>query len=104
MVPCQGTDNGSESRTERMDRTAYYKERQVRHIAMTAKYKDVPCMDCGQRFPPYVMDFDHVGEKRGNIAKMATSPRKAVLAEIAKCEVVCSNCHRIRTYNRRQNN
>jgi 5-methylcytosine-specific restriction endonuclease McrA len=64
--------------------------------------KSAPCMDCGRKFPPYVMDFDHVvGTKRGTIASWYVSiSEKALLEEIAKCEVVCANCHRIRTYGR----
>jgi hypothetical protein len=46
------------------------------------------------------MDFDHVrGEKTVNLARLRNS-RSAwakLVAEIEKCEVVCSNCHRIRT-------
>jgi len=67
--------------------------------------KDVPCADCGGRFPAICMDFDHVrGAKVGNISGMI---RKAfswelILVEIEKCEVVCSNCHRIRTAKRGQ--
>lgn len=26
--------------------------------------KDVPCKDCGVRYPPYVMDFDHMGKSK----------------------------------------
>ena len=66
--------------------------------------KAVPCADCRGMFPPYVLDFDHVrGRKVGNIArlKMQTT-RSVLLAEIAKCDVVCANCHRIRTYERWQ--
>lgn len=66
--------------------------------------KSVPCMDCGITYPPHVMDFDHVrGEKLFEIG-LALSRNKAmpkILLEIEKCDVVCSNCHRIRTYNRR---
>ncbi len=63
-----------------------------------------PCADCGASYPPYVMDFDHVrGVKVGNIALLKTYASTAVLlAEIAKCDVVCSNCHRIRTHKRRR--
>lgn len=62
--------------------------------------KDRPCMDCGNRFPSCCMDFDHVrGKKTMNIGHDAWSRGlKAVLAEIEKCDVVCSNCHRIRTF------
>ena len=50
------------------------------------------------------MDFDHVtGEKLDNICgmRMRTVEREKILAEIAKCEVVCANCHRARTHARR---
>jgi hypothetical protein len=62
--------------------------------------KNVPCLDCGERFPYYVMDFDHQRDKSFTIAKaVATNGRlEHILAEIEKCEVVCSNCHRIRTH------
>lgn len=60
-----------------------------------------PCMDCGTQYPPYVMDWDHVrGKKRNVISKMAGSSKEDLFAEIAKCDLVCSNCHRIRTFNR----
>lgn len=63
--------------------------------------KQSPCLDCGERFPSVCMDFDHVrGEKRIGIAKMVvqTFSVENLLEEIAKCELVCSNCHRIRTH------
>jgi hypothetical protein len=63
--------------------------------------KSRPCADCGQVYPPYVMDFDHVrGKKRFNIGlfRAGHTRPKEVLAEIAKCDVVCANCHRERTY------
>lgn len=62
-----------------------------------------PCLDCGISYPWYVMDFDHVtGKKSGNISKMvATSVAKEkLLEEISKCELVCANCHRERTFTR----
>lgn len=71
--------------------------------AIAAKEKDVPCADCGVRYPSYVMDFDHVrGNKVGNVAHIVShGSEKKLLEEIAKCEVICSNCHRERTYARR---
>lgn len=63
--------------------------------------KSVPCTDCGVRYPSWVMDFDHVrGVKLFNVAEGRRSRSSAILAEVAKCEVVCANCHRERTYQR----
>lgn len=65
--------------------------------------KNAPCTDCTNSFPPECMDFDHVrGEKLFNIGHMAarTPPLQVILDEIAKCELVCANCHRIRTRKR----
>lgn len=63
-----------------------------------------PCMDCGENFPYYVMDFDHVrGKKHANVMELiSTLSKKKIDEEIAKCELVCSNCHRIRTHNRKE--
>ena len=66
--------------------------------------REVPCHDCGQEFPYYVMEFDHTrGEKMFNVpalmASSVNSPR--VQTELAKCDVVCANCHKIRTHTRR---
>ena len=63
--------------------------------------KSVPCADCGGTFDPVCMDFDHLPghEKFTNISEMRRR-RMAwdrIKTEIAKCEVVCSNCHRLRT-------
>lgn len=65
--------------------------------------KDRPCADCGNRFPPECMDFDHIrGEKRAGIAQIAHYKGAVLEAELAKCELVCANCHRIRTVARRR--
>ena len=62
--------------------------------------KDVPCRDCGLRFPPWVMTFDHHrGDKLFNVSSGSVSI-EAMLVEAAKCDVVCSCCHAVRTYNR----
>lgn len=60
------------------------------------------CKDCCND-NPILLDFDHVrGEKFAEVTVMAKYgySKKAILEEIAKCEIVCANCHRIRTYNR----
>lgn len=62
-----------------------------------------PCMDCKVYYPYYVMDFDHVrGQKHANVMELIPLlSKKKIDEEIAKCEVVCSNCHRIRTHMRK---
>jgi hypothetical protein len=62
------------------------------------------CADCGYRAAAEAMDFDHVkGIKRLTLSTMAIRVvnMKAILEELEKCEVVCANCHRIRTKARR---
>ena len=65
------------------------------------RLKDKPCTDCGIKYPFWIMEFDHVrGEKRASLSKMSSYGTKAIMEEIAKCELVCSNCHADREYRR----
>lgn len=67
-------------------------------------YKEsFPCVDCGEYFLGVAMDFDHIGDdKICNVASMVQrNGRLKIWDEIAKCELVCSNCHRVRTASRR---
>ena len=68
------------------------------------KAKEVPCSDCGIQYGYWIMQFDHVrGMKLFNIGPMAYKfGLKKVLEEIAKCEIVCANCHADRTYRRQK--
>lgn len=86
---------------------ALQNERVKRNRNGIRKAKRVPRADCGKRYPHYVMDFDHrPGEKKSfNLAIAAGQTRlswEKIAAEIAKCDVVCANCHRIRTHRRRK--
>lgn len=68
-----------------------------------AALKDKPCNDCGGKFDPVCMQWDHLPQysKSANVSNLAKTGRKsAVLAEIKKCELVCANCHALRTKNR----
>jgi hypothetical protein len=81
---------------------AYFQQRGEAHRVLTDSLKDCPCLDCGRTFPPYVMEFDHVrGTKRFALGKMANHSQTAIEAELAKCELVCCVCHRIRSDERR---
>jgi hypothetical protein len=76
-----------------------------RQAGIVDRLRDVPCSDCGRRFPPCSMDFDHrdPSEKRSTVPGMVGRAGDArILAEAAKCDIVCANCHRVRTVERRE--
>ncbi len=63
------------------------------------------CVDCGAMYPHWMLDFDHRPghEKVGSPTQlMRTNSYEKAMAEVRKCDVVCANCHRIRTYIRNQ--
>lgn len=68
--------------------------------ALVESARNVPCMDCGGTFPSVCMDFDHrePSEKLFPLAAYRSKGYDAIRAELAKCDVVCANCHRIRTH------
>ncbi len=63
-----------------------------------------PCADCGRYFPAVCMDFDHLdaGEKESCVGTLVNRAHsiKRIAAEVAKCEIVCACCHRLRTQER----
>ena len=60
------------------------------------------CADCKENYPYWIMEFDHLSNKEFTISQF----RKHMISldkikeEIEKCEVVCGNCHKNRTFNR----
>lgn len=65
------------------------------------------CMDCRGKFPPVAMDFDHREDeaKSRTISRMVfrdTSNFEKIKEEMTKCDLVCANCHRVRTHDRIQ--
>jgi hypothetical protein len=66
------------------------------------------CSDCGisgEKYPR-ILDFHHTrGRKKFEIAGHAkhTLSLKKIKMEIKKCDIVCANCHRIRTIYKRAN-
>ena len=75
-----------------------------RNAAFVQEIKSkTPCMDCGKKYPYYVMQFDHIYEKNGAVANLvrASVSIARLEQEIAGCEVVCANCHAERTYSRK---
>lgn len=85
----------------------YYRDRNKRRRADNLVFiqaaKKQPCTDCGIQYAPHIMDFDHLSDKDFSIASVYYNKSiKLLEKEIAKCEVVCANCHRDRTYKRRK--
>lgn len=103
-APCDPCRQASlaRGRTDPSYLTARHKsQRTNRSIIHEAKSQ--PCADCGHAFPFYVMQFDHRPgtDKKFNVGQCGpTRGQHALRAEIEKCDVVCANCHAIRTHER----
>lgn len=94
----------NKNRKEKPERRSPGDKKKVQEMLAKIKEKS-GCSDCGQKYPSYILDFDHVyGKKVANIGQMLNYfSVEDILKEVAKCEIVCSNCHRERTYQRKNN-
>lgn len=80
-----------------------FSERWIKRKIWAIKYKGGKCLDCDISYPesPYVVfDFHHLDpiEKDMDWNKMKLRNIKSIKKELDKCELLCSNCHRIRHY------
>jgi 5-methylcytosine-specific restriction endonuclease McrA len=95
-LPKRGTPDyerikGTRSRLARRHRNRMYLYNYLR---------EHPCGLCGEA-DPVVLDFDHLRDKRREVTILAIlSGRANLVAEIAKCRVLCANCHRRQTAER----
>lgn len=100
-------NKASRRRWYKRNREAVMLERKVRRRALHCEVAWIKaqgfCLDCGKSLPPVAMDFDHVNDdKRESVAGLCGGlNRTGVFREVAKCELVCANCHRVRTHKRR---
>lgn len=89
---------------EVIGRRAAAKRHAGRRRARLAEIKlAMGCVDCGYAAHPAALEFDHLpgADKIDEVGRLARSAAwDVVLAEIAKCELVCANCHRVRTAER----
>jgi hypothetical protein len=85
--PCRGASSGAN------------KKRHEEFKVWLAEIKDQPCADCGIKYPTVCMDLDHrdPSTKLFIVGSSAMRSRASLVAEAAKCDVVCANCHRLRT-------
>lgn len=84
--------------------TASHRVRWRYHEEILDQLRSVPCADCGARFAQCSMDFDH-RDPSAKVMRVTLMVGRAgirrILAEAAKCDIVCANCHRLRTFERR---
>jgi len=83
---------------------AQQRHRDKNHNLMWQLLTRSECMDC-KISDPRVLEFDHRPEEEKNfdIARSvsgSTRSWKLIEKEIQKCDIVCANCHRIRTMER----
>ena len=76
----------------------------VRRDKVNALKLERGCADCGYNAHPAALEFDHLPEyeKEFTIGPSIRLSWEKLEAEIAKCEVVCANCHAVRTAERRK--
>jgi hypothetical protein len=95
-------------RKRRYEKDGRWRDEGPKAVAMKSwmeALKSAPCLDCNTSFPTCCMDYDHrdATDKAHNIGSMFAHhySRELIEIEIAKCDLVCSNCHRVRTRDRR---
>lgn len=108
----KGTEEGRIKARE--DSKRHYRRNKSAYIARNSekkgqlrdflhKYKEFHgCKDCGGKFAFYILDLDHRDphKKKFQPSKLAERGSwEKMLEELAKCDVVCANCHRVRTHN-----
>jgi hypothetical protein len=108
---CKGCDIAAVRKWQASHRERYLRSQHEYASPLRAELIDFkeshPCVDCGLCYPYVCMSFDHTGQdKVSDVGKMAKGNghlrgRARLLAEIAKCDLVCSNCHALRTHERR---
>lgn len=84
----------------------YMRERYRKNTLVIRQLKlDRGCKDCGYNTNHAALEFDHLNGRdsdRDTVAQLMGKSINRIMEEIAKCDVVCANCHRIRTFNRLQ--
>jgi hypothetical protein len=94
-----GREHYQANRQHYIDSEARRKRARAEHRTrwLVQFFRDNPCTDCGET-DPVVLEFDHLRDKKFEVGNQFASRNwKEILDEIAKCEVVCANCHRRRT-------
>lgn len=82
----------------------YTKTHQSKKYRLMEIIKNKPCADCQGWYEPCQMDFDHKPgyKKVRNVSQLIRHSIRNLFNEIKKCDLVCANCHRLRTQKRNQ--
>lgn len=89
---------------QKMKKSSRVRKREyiLRNQTFINEYKNKrTCVDCGISYHSSVMEFDHItNDKSFNISEGVRNglSLKRLEQEIAKCELVCANCHRLRHF------
>jgi len=88
--------DGLDSRCKKCDNTRVDNRDRARYRGM----KSGPCVDCHNTYQPCQMSFDHRDgtDKKFDISQMKSYSAEAFRIEIEKCDLVCLNCHALRTW------
>lgn len=81
-------------------RAAVTKNRLARKEWLNQIKLESGCVDCGYDSNAVALQFDHLDNKEFMISTNRNLSKARLLEEISKCEVVCANCHAIRTTRR----
>jgi hypothetical protein len=104
---CKACRKAYDSQYHRTTAPIRIAQKRQRHEEMIAWYRSLkagrPCTDCGGFFHHAAMAWDHLPgtDKVADVSSLLSRhSRRRVLDEIAKCELVCANCHAARTFHR----
>ena len=99
---------------QREYRRSHYEQNRQKYIDKAAAWRKAEkikffqwlsqhsCVDCGNS-DIRVLQFDHLGDKAFNVSeKVGVLGFDAIMDEVSKCDIVCANCHAIRTAERQQ--
>ena len=83
-----------------------YKSHHIRNITIINNFKNKPCVQCGQQYESYNMQFDHINpaNKLYNVCQLKSRKLDILLTELNKCQVLCALCHRKKSIIDQQNN
>ena len=97
---------GKGQKEKTLNRRKQSRHRVAAHIR--SKKQGKKCTDCREDYPYWILEFDHLPQYEKLFTIGGKNSRDYTIeqidAEIAKCELVCSNCHKNRTYWRQNKN